>query len=86
MIDFFWINSRVFYAGLDRIFWEARIMFYSSKSLFLAGRQYIAVAIGTPTIHANLWVGAVNDFLGGGDNVVSRLQRKGPALQVFALD
>ena len=55
-------------------------------SYAVAGRQYIAVAIGTPTIHANLWVGAVNDFLGGGDNVVSRLQRKGPALQVFALD
>ena len=50
------------------------------------GRQYIAVATGTPTVNANLWMGMVNDFLGGGDNVISRLSRSGPALMVFALD
>jgi alcohol dehydrogenase (cytochrome c) len=50
------------------------------------GKQYVAVAIGTPTIHANLWVGVVNGFLGGGDNVASQLQQNGPALMVFALD
>ncbi|MDA1369491.1 MAG: PQQ-binding-like beta-propeller repeat protein [Proteobacteria bacterium] len=49
-------------------------------------RQYIAVAIGTPTIHANIWIGTVNGFLGGGDNAASQLQRNGPALKVFALD
>ena len=49
-------------------------------------RQYIAVAIGTPTINANVWIGVMNGFLGGDDNVITRLQRSGPALKVFALD
>ena len=47
--------------------------------------QYIAVAIGTPTINANVWIGVVDGFLGGEDNVIRNLSRNGPALKVFAL-
>ena len=47
--------------------------------------QYIAVAIGTPTINANVWIGVVDSFLGGEDNVIRNLSRNGPALKVFAL-
>ncbi|NKB35404.1 MAG: PQQ-binding-like beta-propeller repeat protein [Pseudomonadales bacterium] len=48
--------------------------------------QYVAVAIGTPTINANVWIGVVNGFLGGDDNVIRNLSRNGPALKVFALE
>ena len=50
------------------------------------GKQFVAVAIGTPTVNANLWLGLVNDYLGGGDNLISQLSRNGPALMVFALE
>ncbi len=52
----------------------------------VGGRQYIAVAIGTPTINTNVWLGAVNGLLDGDDNLITRLQRQGPALKVYALD
>ena len=47
--------------------------------------QYIAVAIGTPTINANVWIGVVDGFLGGEDNVIRNLSRNGPALKVLAV-
>ena len=50
------------------------------------GKQYIAVAIGTPTVNANIWLGFVNDFAVGGDSIIRRLRRSGPALMVFALE
>jgi len=52
----------------------------------VADKQYVAVAIGTPTINANVWLGVVNGFLGGEDNVIRNLSRSGPALKVFALE
>ena len=50
------------------------------------GKQYVAVAIGTPTVNANLWLGFVNDALGGGENLITQLSRSGAALMVFALE
>tara|TARA_B100000686_G_scaffold255582_1_gene267052 strand:+ start:684 stop:2438 length:1755 start_codon:yes stop_codon:yes gene_type:complete len=48
--------------------------------------QYVAVAIGTPTINARVWEGVVDGFLGGDDNLIRNLSRNGPALKVFALN
>ena len=50
------------------------------------GKQYVAVAIGTPTVNANLWLAFVNDALGGGENLITQLSRSGAALMIFALD
>lgn len=58
------------------------------------GKQYVAVATGTPTVHANVWLGAIFSFNQGAEdsrytamqrNLVSRLERNGPQLKVYAL-
>lgn len=50
------------------------------------GRQYIAVVVGQPSLHANLWLGTVTSFLGEERSPVATLQRNGAALMVYALD
>ena len=49
-------------------------------------KQYIAVAIGTPTIHANVWLGVTQEYFGANRNFAGSLSRQGPALKVFALN
>ncbi len=49
------------------------------------GRQYIAVVIGQPSIHANTMMGVIAGFLGD-DNPFVSLSRSGAALLVYALE
>ena len=49
-------------------------------------KQYIAVAIGTPTIHAKVWLGVTQEYFGANRNFAGSLSRQGPALKVFALN
>lgn len=58
------------------------------------GKQYIAVALGTPTVHANMWLGAIFSMFQGKDDspivamqrqLLAKLERKGPSIKVFAL-
>jgi alcohol dehydrogenase (cytochrome c) len=49
------------------------------------GKQYIAVVVGQPSIHANTMMGAIAAFLGSA-NPFGSMSRNGPAVQVYALD
>lgn len=50
------------------------------------GKQYIAVVIGQPSLHANIMIGVVTGFLGIDQSPVTDLGRSGAAVQVYALD
>ncbi|PCJ23506.1 MAG: alcohol dehydrogenase [SAR86 cluster bacterium] len=50
------------------------------------GKQYIAVVIGQPTIHTNIWIGTVTGFLGQENSPVHSLTREGAAIVVYALN
>jgi alcohol dehydrogenase (cytochrome c) len=47
--------------------------------------QYVAVVIGQPSLHANIWLGFVNGALGS-NSPITGLQRSGAAVVTFALD
>lgn len=49
------------------------------------GKQYIAIVVGQPSLHANLWIGVVSGFLGEENSPVVNLQRTGAAIVVYAL-
>lgn len=48
------------------------------------GRQYIALVVGQPSLHANLWLGFAGAVLGAGSPLAD-LPRSGAAIVVFAL-
>ena len=50
------------------------------------GKQHIAVIVGQPTLHANLLMGALYEFLGVEQNPLLELSQTGPALVVLALE
>lgn len=50
------------------------------------GKQYLAVVIGQPSIHANIWLGVVSAFLGSDGAALQNLSRNGPAIVVYALN
>lgn len=49
------------------------------------GKQYIALTIGQPTIHAGTFMGAVTAMTGGAEGPMGKLQPGGAALVVYAL-
>jgi alcohol dehydrogenase (cytochrome c) len=49
------------------------------------GKQYVAVVIGQPTIHAGTFMGAVMAMTGGPAGPMGQLQNQGAALVVYAL-
>lgn len=51
----------------------------------VGGKQYLAVVIGQPSLHANIFIGTVTTFLGVENSPVTQLSRDGAALVVFAL-
>ncbi len=55
-------------------------------SYSIDGKQYIAVVIGQPSIHANIWLGVVSAFLGANGASLRNLSRTGPAVVVYALN
>ena len=50
----------------------------------VAGRQYIAVVAGQPSIHANTMMGAVAELLGDANSLIN-LSRKRAAVLVYVL-
>ena len=50
------------------------------------GKQYIAVVIGQPSLHANIMIGVITGFLGEEQSPVTDLDRSGAAVRVYALD
>ena len=48
------------------------------------GKQFIAVVVGQPSLHASIFTGLVGAFLGNA-NHLSQLQREGAAIEVYAL-
>ncbi len=55
-------------------------------SYSVEGTQYIAVVVGQPSIHTNLWLGVVSAFLGAEGTALRSLSRTGPAIVVYALN
>lgn len=50
------------------------------------GKQYIAIVVGQPSLHANIWLGFVTGEVGENENPVGNLDRQGPAIEVYALN
>ena len=50
------------------------------------GKQYIAVVIGQPSLHANIMIGVITGFLGTEQSPVTDLDRSGAAVVVYALE
>jgi len=50
------------------------------------GKQYVAVVVGQPTIHAGVFKGAMFELTGGAEGPIGRLQSSGAALIVYALE
>ncbi len=48
------------------------------------GRQYVAVVVGQPSLHANIFMGVINGFLGAASPLAT-MQRGGAAVVVYAL-
>lgn len=49
-------------------------------------KQYVAVVVGQPTIHTNIWLGTIAAFLGAEGAALHSLSRTGAAVVVYALD
>lgn len=80
------------YKALDarngNILWETNIgdIPASYPVTYMAnGKQYVALTIGQPTIHAGTFMGAVSAMTGGADGPMGKLQPGGAALVVYAL-
>jgi alcohol dehydrogenase (cytochrome c) len=72
-----------------KILWETAIgdIPASFPVTYMAnGKQYVAVAIGQPTIHAGTFMGAVMGMTGGPAGPMGQLKNQGAALVVYALD
>ncbi len=50
------------------------------------GKQYVALVVGQPTIHAGTFLGAVQAMTGGAEGPFGQLRSQGPALITYALD
>lgn len=50
------------------------------------GRQYVAIVVGQPSIHAGTYMGLIGAFTGGEQSPLRSLPHTGPALVVFALN
>lgn len=50
------------------------------------GKQYVAVVVGQPTIHAGTFMGAVMGMTGGPDGPLGQLRGQGAALIVYGLE
>jgi len=50
------------------------------------GKQYVAIVVGQPSIHAGTYLGVLRAFTGGDQSPLMQLQNSGPALVVYALE
>jgi alcohol dehydrogenase (cytochrome c) len=76
-------------ASTGEILWQTNIGDIPASypiTYMAGGKQYVAVVIGQPTIHAGTFMGAVMAMTGGPKGPMGQLQSRGAALVVYALE
>ncbi|MEX2130157.1 MAG: PQQ-binding-like beta-propeller repeat protein [Pseudohongiellaceae bacterium] len=82
-------SFRAFDDATGEVLWQADVGDIPASfpiSYSVNGRQYIAVVVGQPSLHSNIFMGFLNGVLGPENSPVGSLQRSGAAVVVFALE